>query len=111
MHQTQKAVLVINTLGGQMKYIGCAGCALQYEKNEPEACKTCQPPNKTLKNNASRGVSGERNIMTKKEKAVTIIIRICPESVRTALKIRAAETGVSMQQIAIDAIVKYLKGN
>ena len=48
---------------------------------------------------------------TKPEKMVTIIIRICPESVRTALKIRAAETGVSMQQIAIDAIVKYLKGN
>ena len=99
-----------------MKYIGCAGCALRHEKNEPEACKTCQPPNrphhnKTLKNNASRGVSGERNIMTKKEKAVTIIIRICPETLRTALKIRAAETGVSMQQIAIDAIVKYLKGN
>jgi len=47
----------------------------------------------------------------KKEKKVTIIIRICPESVRTALKIRAAETGVSMQQIAIDAIKKYLKRN
>ena len=31
-----------------MKYIGCAGCALQYEKNEPEACKTCQPPNNTV---------------------------------------------------------------
>ena len=49
--------------------------------------------------------------MTKPEKMVTIIIRICPETLRTALKIRAAETGVSMQQIAIDAIVKYLKGN
>ena len=48
---------------------------------------------------------------TKPEKTVTIIIRIMPESLRTALKIRAAETGVSMQQIAIDAIVKYLKRN
>ena len=47
---------------------------------------------------------------TKPEKMVTIIIRIMPETVRTALKIRAAETGVSMQQIAIDAIVKYLEG-
>ena len=45
-----------------------------------------------------------------KEKAVTIIIRICPESVRTALKIRAAESGISMQQIAIDAIKEYLRG-
>ena len=46
-----------------------------------------------------------------KEKKVTIIIRICPESVRTALKIRAAETGISMQQITIDAVKEYLKGN
>ena len=46
---------------------------------------------------------------TKPEKTVTIIIRIMPESLRTALKIRAAETGVSMQQLTINAIVKYLK--
>ena len=39
---------VILALGGQMKYIGCAGCALRHEKNEPEACKTCQPPNNTV---------------------------------------------------------------
>ena len=44
-----------------------------------------------------------------KEKKVTIIIRICPESVKTALKIRAAETGISMQQITINAIKKYLE--
>ena len=45
-----------------------------------------------------------------KEKKVTIIIRICPESVRTALKIKAAESGISMQQIAVDAIKEHLKG-
>ena len=44
-----------------------------------------------------------------KERLVEIIIRICPESVRTALKIKAAETGISMQQYAINAIVKYIK--
>ena len=44
----------------------------------------------------------------KPEKTVTIIIRICPETLRTALKIRAAESGISMQQIAIDAIKEYL---
>ena len=46
----------------------------------------------------------------KPEKMVTIIIRIMPETVRTALKIRAAETGVSMQQIAVNAIQRYLGG-
>jgi len=46
--------------------------------------------------------------MTKPEKTVTIIIRIMPESLRTALKIRAAENGISMQQLTINAIKKYL---
>lgn len=43
-----------------------------------------------------------------KEKEVTIIVRIFPKSLRTALKVRAAETGVSMQQITTDAVAKYL---
>ena len=46
--------------------------------------------------------------MPKEEKLVEIIIRKCPESLKKRLKIRAAETGISMQDIAINAIKEYL---
>jgi plasmid stability protein len=47
--------------------------------------------------------------MPKKERLVEIIIRKCPESLKKRLKIRAAETGISMQDIAIEALRRYLE--